>query len=382
MPLEILRRLAFDSDLVGFVRDPPQVLLPPHPVTGLHLQFDAEFLRRITEYVFERGVTLGADQVDSFKDSMPTKRDLRRRSCEYVINTVGPGHTAFAAMFDWQRRCQEMGYKEGSKPVVIVIDYGDEATRNWLSELPRQYNGYPIKYRHAPAAESQFSAGSKISQGGPDFGTLGGILEDSVSHQLFGLTCAHVGGSVGTTISEVDNKGRSIGTIGKVIGATLPPVATGACNVHAEKKAGVDAALIELTANPSPAGSSSLTVRPISDVDQNDLVIFTGAKSGAVSASVAAATIWKKVKIDHQERCFADLFSVGHRQAAYVVSAVSQGGDSGSWIFEDVSPPAATTGWMGVLIAGEKQQNQSLACHGEHVFEWAKTVQPNLVLPP
>jgi hypothetical protein len=31
---------------------------------------------------------------------------------------------------------------------------------------------------------------------------------------------------------------------------------------------------------------------------------------------------------------------------------------------------------------GDKQQNQSLACYGEQVFNWAKSTLPNLQLPP
>jgi hypothetical protein len=41
-----------------------------------------------------------------------------------------------------------------------------------------------------------------------------------------------------------------------------------------------------------------------------------------------------------------------------------------------------STRWLGMLIAGDKQQNQSLACYSEHLFDWARGSVPNLVLPP
>jgi hypothetical protein len=100
-----------------------------------------------------------------------------------------------------------------------------------------------------------------------------------------------------------------------------------------------------------------------------------------VAARVAAATIWKQIDINGQTYCFGDLFTIGQRRPAYVLSAVSQGGDSGAWIFEDAPANPASTRWYGMLVAGDAQQNQSLACYGEHVLAWARTVLPNLVLP-
>jgi hypothetical protein len=76
-------------------------------------------------------------------------------------------------------------------------------------------------------------------------------------------------------------------------------------------------------------------VGPIANIDQDDLIVFVGGKSGQVTARITAATIWKEVAVDGQPRCFGDLFAIGHRQVTYVLQAVSKPGDLGTWIFED-----------------------------------------------
>ena len=276
-----------------------------------------------------------------------------------------------------------MGYAERSKPVVIIIDYGEKAERRWLAEVPRQYNDFPIRYRFSPPAQAQVGSGSIAS--GADVGTLGGILQDSRTNAYYGLTCAHVAGSKNNKVSEVDKadkKSNVIGTIGNVVNSKMPAIAAGSCNAHAKPGAGLDAALIDMSSHQTVTAASGLTIAPIVDVDQDDPIIFFGGKSGQVPARVAAATIWKEIDVAGQTHCFGDLFAIGHRQAAYVLQAVSQGGDSGTWIFEDPPSNSASTRWLGMLIAGDKQQNQSLACYSEHLFDWAKIAVPSIVLPP
>jgi len=383
MPLDLLRRLGFDGAVTGFIREPPEVLTPPGLVTGLHLQFDSAFLRRVSERV-SAGLLVPPDRLDhrpsAVAELTPTNREERRRAVQYALENFGTGKDReFERLFDWSERCREMGYPEHAKPVVIIVDYGEKADRRWLERLPSAYDVFPIRYRFSPPAQAQVGNGSVIS--GADVGTLGGILEDSAANELYAMTCAHVAGATSATVSEIDKKGN-VSPIGQIVASTVPQTATGACNAHARPGAGLDAALIRLSSAQSATLTKGLTVGPIIDVDQDDLVSFVGGKSGNVGARVAAATIWKEIYVGGQLRCFGDLFALGHRQVNYVLQAVSQGGDSGTWIFEDSSPNSANTRWLGMLIAGEKQQNQSLACYSEHLFRWAKRLVPNIVLGP
>jgi len=379
VPLDLLRMLAFDGPLTGFVRNPPGVLREPQPMTGFHLQFDTAFLRRISE-VIQGGFWPGNGK-DPPRYSDARFRKERRTLAEFAIASFGTDSgRSLETLIDWPERCWEMNYPKRAKPVTIVIDYGEEISRGWLADLPPEFENYPIRYRYSPPAQAQVGAGSGVQ--GVDFGTLGGVLEDGVTNQSYGVTCAHVGGSTGQQMFETDSNGNIVAALGSVVDSTIPPSVTVGCNLHASPGAGIDAALIDLNMIRSIQPTPSLTVAPILGIDQDDLIAFVGCKSGHVAARVAAATIWKKADVAGQIRCFGDIFSVSHRLPAYVLSAVSKGGDSGSWILEDPPPQSSSTRWIGMLVAGDKQQNQSLACYSKHVFDWAKGRRPNLQLPP
>lgn len=362
MSLQLLRALAFDGPLRGLLRDPPGLLSNSDLVTGFHVSFDSWYLARATR----RSFYPSAPWLD--RDSLLKQLD------EATRRPASPGGDA-----EWSIRCKEMGYRYGAKPVVVTIDYGAKADQKWLYELPREYENFPIRYRHSPPARAQLSAGSGISAGNK--GTCGGFLEDKSTSQAFAITCAHVAGT-SSHVDEIDKSGHVLGGIGKVVAAILPNASVSACNQHASPGSGVDAALIELSSGTTVTAAPALTVRAIPAIDQDDLIVFDGYKSGPVQARVGAATIWKRIAVGNQDYCFGDLFTLTHRKPIYLSQAISQGGDSGAWILEDPSSISASTGWLGMLIAGDQNQSQSLACYAEHVFSWAQTINSNLVLPP
>jgi hypothetical protein len=348
-------------------------------VLATAVELDAAFLRQISQ------TNLHIDQKEpkAITDLLHTRRTERRRAIEYAVEQFGTGRDLGLELFlGWPARCAEMGYGEKAKPVIIIIDYGENADEKWRTSpnLPRQYNGFPIRYRFSPPAEAQVGAGSAVS--GVDVGTLGGVLQDVGTNTYYGLTCAHVAGGKGNKVSEVDKKNNVIGNIGTVVDSTIPAVAAGACNAHAQPGAGLDAALIDASGCQTVVGVSGATVQQIADTDQDDPITFIGGKSGPVHARVAAATIWKEISVAGQRHCFGDIFAIGHHQVTYVLQAVSQGGDSGTWIFDDPPPNSASARWLGMLIAGDKQQNQSLACYSEHLFTWARKLVPNIALLP
>jgi hypothetical protein len=381
MPLDLLRQIAFDGELSDWIRNPPDLLTQPYPVTGLHLQLDSWFLGRVTDLISENRLHFQLDeQPPEAPEPVNRRRAMRRAFCRFAINSFGSASDRNLQMFiGWNERCREMNYPKDAKPVIVVIDYGPTAQPGWLSELPREYNGYPVRYRPSPTAEAQVGPGSRIGNGGPTFGTLGGFLQDTATHDLFGVTCAHVAGPPRTSIGEAEKSGKLLNIIGSVATSTLPAIG-GPCNQHAKPKAGIDAALIRVDPSVLPTLSTSLSMCPIADIDQEDRIFFVGSKSQRVFARIAAATIWKVVEIVGQLHCFGDVFAMGHRQPGYMLQAVSEGGDSGAWVLDDTG--SISTKWLGMVIAGDKYQNQSLGCYAEHTLSWSRSVYPNLVLPP
>jgi hypothetical protein len=380
MSLDLLRQIAFTGALRSWILEllPSSYLL--YPVTGLHLQFDAGFLARIEEVLDSRLASqLLAFPPANQPEVITTARGRRHLFLQFAVDRFGTKEGAFLEQFiGWKERCQEMGYNTGSKPVVIVIDVDPLGETDWHFERPLSYEGFPIRYRPSPAAHGNIGPGSRITATEPTYGTFGGHLKDAVTLRNLAVTCAHVVGTPPGHVRILDEHDKAVSGRGRVVATRLPPIG-GPCNMQVNPDAGVDAALIELDVPLQVQAHGSVTVGRIVEVYQDDPVVFNGAKSGKVLARVDAATIWKAVLIDGQRYCFADLFSIGHREPSYVLQAVSQPGDSGAWVLRDTIAPLST--WIGMVVAGDRQQNQSLACHAESVFAWSRSVNPNLVLP-
>jgi hypothetical protein len=200
---------------------------------------------------------------------------------------------------------------------------------------------------------------------------------DADAEPIFGcMTCAHVVGAVGTIVEALTKPRSRIGEVSYSDRST----ARAPCSQHAKPNAGTfDAALIKIDPSVSVTTVPKVTVAALTTVDQDDRIMFHGAKSGLVNTiRVSGTTIWKAIDFGSPV-CFGDLFMVDFRNATHIVTAVSQGGDSGSWFVEDPVAPPTVSAWYWMLMAGDRQQ--SFAYYGEHIFGWAKKQHTALRLP-
>jgi hypothetical protein len=189
---------------------------------------------------------------------------------------------------------------------------------------------------------------------GFDRGTMGGVLEDPVDGQQFGMTCAHVaphGYSVQTGSGMI---------LGLVHAASLltPSSGRAVCRPHGASANRLDAALFSLPSGPSAAGSG---LRQFAGYGSGQRALMAGAKSGGphsyylgslgltqsidISVPAGAGHSGSSVK----SHCFHDLATIrpvpspwgflgrGHR---------SLSGDSGAFITD-----VGGTDWFGVLCA-------------------------------
>lgn len=371
MSLDLLRALGFAGPISPFVLNPPHLL--QKWMTGLHLRFDDFALAWAKQQAAQEIGAAGWLALPNASPLMTNQKNALRR----YLEKIAYGGGAKDMIPDWNRRCQEMGYPEGSDPIVIVVDISLDTPASVRLEAPGSFERFPIRYRRVGLAEPHIGACDGVSPtGSTDYGTLGGFLEDGNTGEFYGMTCEHVVGAVGTIIEAFTKPRSRIGDVSYSERST----AGVPCSQHAKPNAGTfDAALVKIDQSVSVTTVPRVTVAALTTVDQDDRIMFQGAKSGLVNTiRVSAATVWKAIDFG-SPICFGDLFMVDFRNATIIVTAVSQGGDSGSWIVEDPVAPPTVSAWYGMLMAGDRQQ--SFACYAEHIFGWAKKRHTALRLP-
>ena len=372
MSLDLLRTLGFTGGPIWpFVSNPPSLL--KEWMTGLHLRFDDFALAWAKEQAARE---IGGPAWMALPHAAQRMAD-QKNALRQHLEKIAYGGGANSMIRDWNRRCQEMGYAEGSDPVVIIVDISLDTPASVRRESRGVFERFPIRYRRVGLAEPQIGACDGIlPTGSTGYGTLGGFLEDGGTGEFYGVTCEHVVGAAGTVVEALTKPRSRIGEVSH----SERSKAGAPCSQHAKPNAGTfDAALIKIDQSVSVATVPKVTVAALTTVDQDDRIMFQGAKSGLVNTiRVSATTIWKAINFGSPV-CFADLFMVDFRNATHIVTAVSQGGDSGSWIVEDPVAPPTVAAWYGMLMAGDRQQ--SFACYGQHIFDWAKKQNTALRLP-
>jgi hypothetical protein len=359
MSLDFLRRLAFDGELSGFIRDDPYQFA--ERATGVGLRFEPDFLADVASNAREDyvGVRTNWHQRADFGAILAR-----------AVDEIWSGDDRALARY-------RSYYYAGDKPkdrrsiVHIVVDLPTEGDP-LLVDGPRSYEGFTIRYRVSGEIEAQYGCGSAI-QTGASRGTLSLFLYDPQALRSFALTCGHVAPLAGTIVSSPAG-GVSLGP---VLASTVP-AATGACNKHAHAGATVDAALVEVQAPATFFPGGAKVLRPIAQISDGDLVEFHGQGSRQQRpAMVMAATIWKRMKVNGGSVCCGDIFEISHRTAPYVGSPLSRPGDSGAPV---LAPGAGASEWLGVLIGGER--SSSYCCYAEHVMDWANGQVTGVALLP
>jgi hypothetical protein len=218
-----------------------------------------------------------------------------------------------------------------------------------------------------PRARLALSSGDDASgAGGP--GTIGGFLRDSQTNRLFAVTCGHVAGPAGSNIS--DAFGQPIGTC---IQSNIPqPNPVGQLCRRNNSMAvinKVDAALVDVTANPSLPSLSGWT----NQFGSWQRITMKGRqfKTGATGA---VAPFYRVIDDQRREFCFENLFEVRTSSRLPIPSflaqlfyAPPQQGDSGSWI--EIYGPQGNE-WCGMLVATDGYMG--FAIEAETILDWAR----------
>ncbi|MDR3511721.1 MAG: hypothetical protein P4L73_08810 [Caulobacteraceae bacterium] len=363
MSLDFLRHLAFEGELQDFIRRDPYGWTERS--TGVSLAFDEGFLRTVSLGLPHwQGPAAASNQFERFDFAAALTTALDHLWSDDWRKDGSP----------WSRRWRPGWLDEVDRrqSVNVLVDVAS-ADNPLLYEGPRDYEGFPIRYRVMGPIEAQLSEGDPVQAGGR-VGTLTGLLQDTASGDDYALMSGHVAGAVGTAVSAA---GAPVGAVSDL----EIPSGAGPCNLHAAPGAqAVDAALVRLSPTPALQLGAARSVQPIAAITAGDLVEFSGVASGRSHPGVVMnATIWKPMDLHRAGAtvCCGDIFEISHRRAPYVSKALSKSRDSGAAV---VRPGASTEEWFGVLMGG--QRSSSFVCYAEHVMAWALRSNPNLVLRP
>lgn len=365
-----LRALGREGDIADFVDRPPHGL-SPESVSGVSLRLDDYwlnwYLRAYWAPRYWGGAAVGGV-------AWPSQRDLRTHfGVVYDFNAKPP---------DWDNYCKQRGMHEGAHPVSIVVILRQPLRGGRPESWPTSVGSHFVLYEHRPEAIAHTVRGGNAIHG-LSSGTLGGYLWTSHDGRYFAISCAHVVGPMNAATvyaSGLNAMGAARVHVGGVIESVFPPTVGGKCNNRIQPGLnGVDAAVIDLSGNPSidltqPVAGKVSRSTPIGQIGSGDHVTFTGATSGTVNAKVKECNIWKDITVGGRSVCFGDLLVLEDVVFNYVASALSKPGDSGAWV---ISTQGGVSSWDAMLIGGDG--TNSYCAYAENVLA---TLDPNLRMPP
>ena len=235
--------------------------------------------------------------------------------------------------------------------------------------------GFRIAYEVRPVARLYASpkdqhrpllGGVSVGVNSTDAGTMGGILSNAQG-KYYGLTCAHVTGSV-TKVeqpAQIDRKGSVIGDVVQAhLPAPFPSHARAVPAVQQQHAAKVDAALIEIyVGGPSPRlevlkmGKVTDLVA-LDDIAQGEELQLTGRTSDwqKVEKSLVSPFYNIKNKITGDEYCYEKALIFREPSGANA----AQPGDSGAWICKEVGTDYH---WAGMVVGGDMQLGFAIGAH-------------------
>lgn len=295
----------------------------------------------------------------------------------------------------WSDHCRWMHYPDNANPVIIRVLL-KQAEKITATDLPRNFENYPIVYEFRPPNRAVGSIGTidwlarvfglgrsstrapSIGRASPNTaGTLGGILGGGDPRTRYLVTCAHVLGPAGTDVYEPGPfEGKSSQRIGLVKHWSMPPlrVADDPCSAEAAPSASrVDMAVAELAIDEdSLARVGTVTrvnnIRPITAIRKNDRVTFTGKTKGRVDARIGALTLWDQIEFPDGVRCFGRIFEIKLPTREYVRQDLAHPGDSGSWVVFQVGDVVA---WYGMVISCDG--GQAYGCFAQYILDECNT---------
>jgi len=342
----------------------------------------------------------GKDTVDRFLQHFRRKEEFYdSRSFPFIdLKNFFPG-VSDAPYFkhleekdlDWKPDIYEyylnsIGVKKDKSPIVIKIclypsmagnndrvpDLGDNNLRIQFETRPvARLTANKKKYRPV-------KGGISIGSGADIHGTIGGILKNDKTQ--YGVSCAHIF-SINDSIDQpayydssqydrvgiVKYKSNLLQSIHKKSGKQL----TDLSNIN-----DVDIALIEL----DPLIASQFEVHKIGivngftkieDLDQGQVVEFTGRKSGHRVLELGGFAVFYRVK-DYGGNgfCFRNLIEL--KNSGFISSLMKspvKGSDSGSWVCNSVGE---SYDWCGSIIGGDRFTGFMVP--SEHSMNWINDI--------
>ncbi|HVQ16324.1 MAG TPA: hypothetical protein VMS40_22135 [Vicinamibacterales bacterium] len=277
----------------------------------------------------------------------------------------------------WERRAAIEHFDVEQSPVRVIVCLRPDATEVRRLESERYRVSYetrpvatlsanPRRYRRPVVGGLSTGVGTAVA------GTMGGIVRDQQPpHQFYGVTCAHVMTS-GTVEQPAQVDSRRAAAIGTVTSYTPLQVPSGTCTPYTGTGVNtVDMALIELdsttTAQLEVLDIGALSgITPRTQIQQGQLVEFTGRASGHRTLKVGGLGVIYQLKAGAQTYCFQNLIQLTWPRFYQLLKGrpVTRG-DSGGWICR---PDANGFGWCGMLIGDDRLHGY--AVYAETIDEW------------
>jgi hypothetical protein len=232
-----------------------------------------------------------------------------------------------------------------------------------------------VRVEERPPARLALASGDAIQIGGRKSGTLGGVLTDTKSGDLFGVTCAHVAKS-GDVVT--DGSGAAVGSCSANTTLIALPSAK-SCdpeNLATPNPAPgngpdlnmLDCALVKLTASISRPTIATVA----RTLTQGQNVVLQGAKS-TTRHKLGSLCLSYQFTDSGQDYCFRDAIELLPQPfgpfggwLGKLMTRIPTQGDSGGWVLTDNHP----CDWAGMFFA--EDGNRGFAIRATWVHAWAQ----------
>lgn len=275
------------------------------------------------------------------------------------FNTIVPFELA------WYPRFWNNIIKSTNLVVKILLRPGSNTIQlNYEGRLTvvQEHRPVPRMSANAKSIIRPPEGGVSIGYGMNPPGTLGGILNDPVTNDVYGLTCGHVISSTGLSVTQPSLKDdSSASVIGQSVFSHCPVTSGGMLCNPANKTIlnEMDVSLIKLD-SAIAANKSIINIGTIHGVTKNiqlhpNLGIeFNGRTSDYKTKVLGGIGVTQQLD-DPQGNpcCFTHLIEIKEPSITkLVLNRPVQGGDSGSWL---IAQGSSGNEWCG-MIAGEDRQ--------------------------
>ena len=233
-----------------------------------------------------------------------------------------------------------------------------------------------IRIEERPPARLALAGGDKILTGGGKSGTLGGVLTDSHSGDLYGVTCAHVaqkhdkisdsaGTPLGTCTADTARTTLPSAKVCDPVNLAMPSPSPG----NGPDVNMLDCALIKLTTStfhqPIGAVAPALT--------QGQDVVMHGAATGTTWHKLGSLCLSYQFTESGHDYCFRDAIELLPQPRGPLGGAIGSlfatvptQGDSGGWILTDDTP----ADWAAVFFG--EDGHRGFAIRASWVHNWAQ----------